>query len=692
MAEPAVPRPARDAAPRLARVLAPRSVALFGTAPVEAVIRQCRRLGYAGELWPVHPTRGDIAGVRCVRSVDDLPGVPDAAFVAVNRRATVEVVGALARRGAGGAVCYASGFAESGAEGAALQARLVDAAGDMPLLGPNCYGTINALDGVALWPDEHGCTPVARGVAIVSQSGNVGLNLTLQQRGLPLAYMVTVGNQAVAGVEECLEAFVADPRVGAIGLFIEAIVDPVRFARLAAAAAARGTRIVALQTGKSEAGAAIAASHTASLAGRRAAYEALFARCGVATVATPAELVEALKVLHHGGPLAGPRLVSLSCSGGEASLVADLAETGALRFEPFPEAQRARIAGTLTELVTIGNPFDYHTFMWGDRAAMGRTFGEVMDGPHDATMLVLDAPPLPDQDASSWEVAAHALADAARRTGRRAAVVATLPECLTPGIRAAADAAGIVALQGLRESLVALEAAAWLGAHEPGAPPAPAAAPGAERVLDEDEGKALVAAWGVPVPAGERCARGDVAAAAERTGWPVTLKGLGIAHKSEAGAVRVGIADRAALSAAVEAMPASVREYRVERTVSGAVAEVLVSVRRDAPVGWLVTLGAGGVETELRRDTTSLLAPVTDAEVGAALARLRIAPLLHGHRGRSAGAVPALVALVGDLVRGAVAAGVVEVELNPVLVTPDAAVAVDALVTVEATAPVTGRA
>jgi acyl-CoA synthetase (NDP forming) len=670
--------------PGLARVLAPRSVVLFGTAPAAAVIRQCRRLGFTGPLWPVHPTRDEIAGIPCVRHVDELPGVPDAAFVAVNRRATIDVVATLARLGVGGAVCYASGFAESGPEGVALQARLVEAAGDMPLLGPNCYGVINALDGVALWPDEHGCGRVARGVAIVSQSGNVGLNLTLQQRGVPLAFMVTVGNQAVAGVEDCLEAFVAEPRVSAIGLFVEAIIDPVRFARLSAAAAARGVRIVALQAGKSDAGAAIAASHTASLAGRRTAYEALLARCGVATVGTPAELLEALKVLHHGGPLTGPRLVSLSCSGGEASLVADLAEAGTLRFAPFPDEQRGRIAATLTELVTIGNPFDYHTFMWGDRAAMGRTFGEVLDGPHDATMLVLDAPPRPDQDASSWEVAAHALADAARRTGRRAAVVATLSECLTPGIRAAAESAGIVALQGLREALIALEAAAWLAAHAPGEPPAPVTQPGATRVLDEDEGKALVAGWGVAVPEGVRCARADVASAAARIGWPVTLKGLGIAHKSEAGAVRVGIPGPEALVAAAIAMPPEVRECRVEHTIVGTVAEVLVTVRRDAPVGWLVTLGAGGVETELRRDTASLLAPVTGAQVEAALGRLRIAPVLRGHRGRPAAAVPALVALVERLVAGARSTGVVEVELNPVLVTPDAAVAVDALVTVEA--------
>jgi acyl-CoA synthetase (NDP forming) len=161
-------------------------------------------------------------------------------------------------------VCYASGFAESG--DVELQAELVRRAGDLPILGPNCYGYINALDGIALWPDEHGCRPVKQGVGIISQSGNVGINLTMQQRGLNMAYMVTVGNQAGGGVEDALQSFIDDERVTAIGMFIEAVREPIRFAQLAQLAYNKGKRIVALQTGKSEAGALIAASHTASLA------------------------------------------------------------------------------------------------------------------------------------------------------------------------------------------------------------------------------------------------------------------------------------------------------------------------------------------------------------------------------------------------------------------------------------------
>ena len=666
----------------LGRLLRPRSIAVVGGDPAARVVDQCLRLGFDGDIWPVHPRRSEMHGVPCVPSIADLPSPPDAAFVAVNRRLTVAALADLAAMGAGGAVCYASGFAESG--DAELQGEFVAASGTMPALGPNCYGYVNAMDGVAMWPDEHGCGRVDGGAGIVSQSGNVGLNLTLQQRGLRIGSLVTVGNQAVCGVEDVLESFLDDGRIRTVGLFLEALRDPRRFAELAARAARQGVPIVALQTGRSEAGAAIAASHTASLAGNREAYAALFERCGVATVDTPAELVETLKLLAAGGPLRGPRMASLSCSGGEASLVADMSERTSLRFEAFPPAQRARIEATLDELVAVANPFDYHTFMWGDRPRMAATFAEVMDGPVDATMLVLDAPPAAGQDPSTWIAAAEALADATERNGSRAVVVATLPECVPAAMRDAVEPRGIPVLQGLAEALVALDRAAWLGAASAGAPPSPVASPGRTAVLDEDAAKALLRSRGVAVPAGVRCNRAGAADAAAAVGWPVTLKALGLAHKSEHGAVAVGLADDGALEAALARMPAGHDAFLVEQTVAGTVAEVLVSVRRAAPVGWVVTVGTGGVETELWRDVRCLLAPAGAADVERALRSLRTWPLLAGYRGRPAADIAALVGLVVALQDAVVGSTIVEAELNPVLAGPTGATAVDALVTVEA--------
>ena len=664
--------------PDLSRLLNPRSIAVIGGSPAARVVEQCQKLGYTGKIWPVHPTKKEMHGVACFPSLADLPGVPDAAFVAVNRHLTLDAISQLSAMGAGGAVCYASGFAESG--DVELQAELVRRAGELPILGPNCYGYINALDGIALWPDEHGCRPVKHGVGIISQSGNVGINLTMQQRGLNMAYMVTVGNQAGGGVEDALQSFIDDNRVTAIGMFIEAVREPIRFAQLAQLAYNKGKRIVALQTGKSEAGALIAASHTASLAGNRQAYAALFERCAVATVETPTELIETLKMLDNGGVLSGYRLASLSCSGGEASLIADMSEFTNLKFEPFPAEQTARIEATLTELVHVGNPFDYHTFMWGDKPAMTATFGETMRGDHDATLLLLDAPPRDDQDASSWLVAAEAFAAAAQATGRRAVCVATMSENFSESMRNSIMSLGLNAAQGLRETLVALDRAAWLGTHKPMPLPAAVTAPGETALVDEANSKAMLSSWGVPVPTGARCTRDNVVSEAQRIGFPITLKGLGLAHKSEAGAVAVGLRDVDQLVASLNLMPSDIAEFLVEQTVTGIVAEVLVSIRRSAPLGWLITVGAGGVLTELWKDTQCLLAPATAQDLQGALQKLRIAPILNGYRGKPAANIDSLVSAILTLQQHVVGSALAEVELNPVLVTTNSAVAVDALI------------
>ena len=661
--------------PNLRRLLAPRSIAVVGGAPAERVVRQCLKLAFPGPIWPVHPLRADLAGVPCVPNLEALPGIPDVVFLGVNRHATVEAMAMLRSIGAGGAVCYGAGFAESGE--ADLQRDLLDAAGDMPFFGPNCYGYVNTFDQVALWPDEHGMQRFDKGVAVVSQSGNVAVNLTFQQRGLRLGTIVSVGNQASVGLEDCIDAFLDDPRITTIGLFLEAVRDPQNFATVARRAHAQGVPIVALQTGRSTAGAAIATSHTGSMSGRAAAYDALFARYGIATVTTPAEMLETLKLLDNGGRLNGPRMVSVSCSGGEASLVADLTEHGTLVFEPFDDQQKVAIEATLAKLVTVSNPFDYHTFMWGDRAAIARCFTAVLDGPQDTTMLVLDAPPSPDNDPAAWVVSADALADAVETTGRRAVIVATMAECLNDQLRAHIIDRGLTPLLGLSEGLTALQAAADVGTR---CGPVHAAVdqPVFTRIVDEADAKQRLAALGVAVPNGTVVAAADVERAATEIGFPITLKALGLAHKSESGGVKVGLHDAEAVAFALAAMPCA-EGYLVEATVTDVVAEVLVAVRRDPPIGWLVSLGFGGVMTEVWQDVAHLLAPVTEDDVRSALQKLRSYPLLTGFRGRPVADIDALASLVVTLTEAVVGTDVVEVELNPVLLCRNGAVAVDAL-------------
>ena len=190
-------------------------------------------MGFAGEVWPVHPKRSMIGGLPAYASLADLPSVPDATFICVNRHATVEVVDELAQMGASGAICFASGWREAGEP--ELHDALVAAAGAMPILVPNCYGVINYLDGALLWPGQHGGRPVERGVALLSQSSNIVINLTMQARGLPVAYVACLGNTAQVGLAELGAALLEDPRVTALGLYVEGVDDAPAFAALAEA-------------------------------------------------------------------------------------------------------------------------------------------------------------------------------------------------------------------------------------------------------------------------------------------------------------------------------------------------------------------------------------------------------------------------------------------------------------------------
>jgi len=292
----------------LSRLLRPRSIAVVGGGAWCAnVVAQCRNMGFGGPVWPVHPSRPDLGGVAAFRRLEDLPAPPDAAFVGINRHATVETVERLAAMGAGGAVCFASGFREAKTEtgdGDTLQAALLAAAGEMPIIGPNCYGFINYLDGALLWPDQHGGTRVERGVAILTQSSNIAINLSMQARGLPLGYVATVGNSAQTGLAQIGRALIADPRITALGLHIEGMGDLRAFEALARAARDAGKPVVALKAGRSDLAQAAALSHTASIAGSEAGARALLSRLGIAQVESLPALLETLKLWHFNGPLA----------------------------------------------------------------------------------------------------------------------------------------------------------------------------------------------------------------------------------------------------------------------------------------------------------------------------------------------------------------------------------------------------
>ncbi|MCB1715492.1 MAG: acetate--CoA ligase family protein [Candidatus Competibacteraceae bacterium] len=679
----------------LQRLLQPRHIAVIGGREAAEVIRQCERIGFAGPIWPVNPKRAELAGRACFARIADLPAAPDAVFIAVPPLATVQAVAELAALGAGGAVCYAAGFAEAGGQGQMLHEQLLAAAGEMALIGPNCYGLLNYLDGAALWPDVHGGNTLERGVALITQSGNIGLNLTMQQRSLPLAYLISLGNSAQLGVPELIRALLQDLRISAIGLHLEGLRDVPAFAAAAGAALARKIPIVVLKTGRSAAGARATLSHTGSLAGSDTLYDALFQRCGVARVDTLAELLETLKFLHSVGSLAEPSLASLSCSGGEASLIADLAEPLGLEFPALSATQRTELHEQLGDRVTLDNPLDYHTYIWGDLARQTACFTALLRGSQAVNVLIMDYPLPACGEDQHWLTTEQALLAARNAIGARAAIVSSLPENFPLVARERLLTQGIPPMQGLHECLIALRAAARIGQaqqrpRQPALPVLPVLAGGAfdgpRRMLDEWQSKQALAGFGLCVPDGQLCSTYNAVTVAESLGYPVVLKAVSsqLAHKTEVGGVALNLHSAAEVQAAVVRLAPLSDTLLLERMVDDAVAELLVGILRDAQFGLVLVLGSGGVQAELLADVRQLLLPCHSDEIRQALLSLRLAPLLTGYRGRPAADLDAAVAAVQAISGYALAHqdALLELDVNPLLLRPAGlgAVAADALV------------
>ena len=672
------------------RLLEPRTIAVFGGAQAQEVIRQSDRMGYKGEIWPIHPKKTEILGRHVYRSVEDLPKSPDAAYIGVNRYLTIDIVRDLAARDAGGAVCYATGFVEAGEEGSELQKQLLEASGDMPLIGPNCYGLLNYLNGAMLWPDQQGGRRVDEGVAIITMSSNVGFNLTMQRRGLPIAYMVSLGNKLKFDLHDAIHTFARQDRVTALGLFLETMPDPKAFEEAVNAARNLGKPMVTVKTGRSEIGKKMVVSHTASLAGSDTLMTALFERLGVARVDSLEALMEALKVLHVLGPLNGGRIGAMSTSGGDLTLLAD-AMGPSLTMPPLSEKVTQRLGATVHERVVAANPFDYQMFNWDDEDHMAEKFTAFLSEDFDVSLCLLDYPREDLCDQSSWGGAERGFVRAVQKTGTRGAVMATFSDTLTESVAERLMNAGVALLAGIDTGVAGIQAALDVGAawSRPPVPPLLTSfgqrPDGRGKLLNEAESKRLLARHGVPVPPAKVVhSAGEAAVAADELGYPVVVKALGVAHKTEAGGVKLGLGNADEVSAAVMEMSGLCESYLIEKMVEGVVAELIVGVARDEQFGPYILIGGGGILVELIKDSTSLLLPTTRQQVMNALGQLKCAPLLNGFRGRP----PADLNAAADVILAVAAmvennpSAIMELDINPLMVLPQGqgAIAADALV------------
>ena len=444
------------------RLLNPKTIAVFGGAQAQEVIRQSDILGYKGEIWPVHPKKTEILGRKVYQTVTDLPGSPDAAYVGVNRYLTIDIIRDLAAREAGGAICYATGFTEAGEEGSELEKQLLEASGDMPLVGPNCYGLINYLNGAALWPDQQGGQRVEKGVAIITMSSNVGFNLSMQRRGVPIAYMMSLGNRLKFDLHDAIHTFAQQEGVTAIGLYLETMPDPKAFQDGVNLARKLGKPIVAIKTGRSEVAKKMVVSHTASLAGSDALVNALFERLGVARVNSLEALMEALKVLHVLGPLKGGRIGAMSTSGGDLTLLADAMGPN-LNMPPLSEKVTQGLRAVVNERIVAANPLDFQMFEWDNEDRMTEDFTAFLSEDFDVSLCLLDYPRADVCDQSTWGGAEKGFVRAAKQTDTKAAILATFSDTISEPVAARLMNDRVAMLAGIDTGLAGIQAAVDVG-------------------------------------------------------------------------------------------------------------------------------------------------------------------------------------------------------------------------------------
>ena len=685
---------------RLTPLLAPRSIAVLGASAdlgrIGGVPVKClQEWGFAGPIRPVNPRYREVAGLPCVPDVESLPEPVDLAIVAVGAELVVEQ---LRRAHAAGkvraALVYASDFEEGGdpaglARGAAL-AEFARESG-MPVCGPNCMGGANVTDRIYNSFVASFIEAKPGEVALLTQSGNMSSMLYRLARngGLGFSHIINTGNESCLEFAEYLNFLLDDPATGTVLGYIEGLRDGQHFLRTARAFRERGKLIALFKSGRTAKGAEAARSHTAALAGDTKAFEAACRAAGVALAEDIQHLADIAHVHRFArGREATRRAAVVTVSGAAGAVLADGLTARGVELPPLPEASQAALRAVVPSYGMIGNPVDTTGNVMNDIGQFGAVLDAVLASPaHDHVLLYLPSILLP-----------RAQPMLKGRQGRLMVVVDPANADGNRGIAEAEDLAYFTDMTWCARALASY--ADWREAVLPEMPagtgggPAPPLPAGVAQ-LGEAEGKRLLAGFGVPAMP-EALARTveEAVAGAERFGWPVVAKiaSPDIAHKTEVGGVRLNLADAAALRDAFAGILEGARHHAPQARIEGVSiqpqvadgVELLLGATRDPVFGWMITLGLGGVWTELMGDVQHALAPISAAEAEAMLRRLKGFALLDGYRGRPRADVAAAAEAAAALSRAVLALddAATEVEVNPLLVRAagQGALAADALV------------
>ncbi|AIT81443.1 acetate--CoA ligase family protein [Novosphingobium pentaromativorans] len=702
---------------QMARLCAPKSVAIVGASPRAGSFGANVRdncAGYEGELYLVNPGYEEIDGQRCYPSLAALPVVPDSVVVTVKRELVQPVIEECVELGIGGAIIFASGFAEVGiAQRAEEQRRLVEIArkGGVLIAGPNTVGSSNFVNGALLTfsPDMLILPPTNKAaIGVVSQSGAVGYSQSqAMHHGANLSHMLVCGNSADVDIADYVGYLAEEPSCHAIVCMIEGMDDPNRLVTAAKKVRDSGKPLILFKAARGEIGAAAAMSHTGSMAGSHKSYVAALEAVGAIFIDDQDALLDTAAFLAKAGTPSSDGVAIITASGGWGIICADHAEDAGIALPPLPAQTHETLAGLIPEFGAVANPCDVTAQILANRESFAKAAGSMLQ--EDCYgLLVFPQTWTTKRNEPAYERMFEAVGDVAREHGKVACMIWTSGWLEGPGVAAAERNDSVAVFRSARHCFNAIaiwhKRAAAIKAQ--GAAPASHLSPetaasnvkamlqGApDKVIGERSAKAMLSAYGVSV-VGERTAATaeDAAKAASEMGFPVVVKveSPDVPHKSEAGGVRLNLNSEAEVlaegKAALEAVAAYAPDARIDgllvQTMLGRGVEMLVGSTRDAHFGPMIVVGLGGVLTEIMADVALRPAPVSVSQARAMIAELRGRAILDGARNLPKVDIEALaeaVARVSELAfdqRNEIA----EIDVNPLICDGDRIVAADALI------------
>ena len=658
----------------LKKLFRPKSLALVGGYWADFVYDGNKTIGYQGKVWHINPSRKSSKAKKYYKNIKDLPEVPDCVYLAVSRDQTVKLIKDIADIGVGGTVCLASRFSElNSKEGTNKTNELIRNAGKMPFLGPNCYGFINYLDRISVWSDQVAGKPTKKGVAIICQSGTIGNTISFNNRSLPIGYIISLGNQSQITIEDAINYALDDKRVTAIGIYAESFTNTEKLIKVFKKSRLKKIPIALVKVGRSKTASKTILTHTGSLSGKEDIYDSLFQRMGVARCNTLGELCEILKLFHTHGVLNNDKISIMGPSGGDMAMIGDIAETLSLNFGKIPNKIKKDLKKVNHPSVIISNPFDLQTYNWNDPKQLAKTFKLIFKTNFGLNALMLDFPNIEDCDTAEWDAIVDQFIKSSK-IKKNGAIISSLSDTLPKYLREKCLKSGVVPLQGMSESLLAISnsikiSKAWSNFSEIKISKKLQNHKKKIKTFSEYESKLILKKFKISTPKSLITNKKNILRDYKKIGFPLVAKihSTKFFHKTEIGGVIININNEKELKQKTNKFRGNIL---IEKMISNSIFEMIIGIKNDSQFGPTIILGAGGIYTELFKDTTTLLLPLNKKIILDEIKKLKFSKILFGFRGSDRADIDALV---NTILKVAVFAEknsnkISEVDINPLIV------------------------